>query len=498
MRLSTAHSWPGWTKRSTRARIGAGAASAVLALAAAPLLPAQAQPAPAAAAAAPSAAARSSAQAPDASPISRALVLREAGRHGEALALLQAHLRQSPHDARAWAEVGLLYAVHGQLEDARAALEAALRLAPGDAAILHNLAEVLRSDGRFAAALPHYAALAASGDAAALRGQALCLLGLARRAEAKTVLTALASRADAGPLSQWAQEQLARLASAGDGTTDADVLAADAERERLLAAGSSRAAADLGVGLCHQAPTPDRCHRAAVAALAARDYLAAVGALRAALRLRPDHLPALSAWPTALRKLRSEGLGGAPVGFQIDAGEAAGTAEVRARRALLAGDWLVAERIAATAIAAGKAGVVLLLCRAEALLRLGDGRGARIAFEALATRRPSLDLARSGIAAAAWSEGLVDLARQAAALPPRIELPVGVELPDGFDADADLRAAVLHHRDEVDRRLAMGLDPGRRPGQPSRVRQTIDVEALRVVPAPSAPPAAPRGTPRRR
>lgn len=454
--------------------------------------------APSAAAPAPAPAPAPATAAPEIEPghaarLEKAIEARKAGQFEAALTMLRALVAEAPQLARAWHEIGVLYALHGQLDDARTAFEAALERDPTLLAARMNLAEILRAEGKFGAALPHYRTVAAAAGVdrsvqlAARKGAAISLIGLGDREGARAELTALQDADPSGEAGTWAKERLASLDA--DARAPADVAEADAEVERLIQTGRIREAADLAGQTCREAPSAERCYRQAVALLALRDYLGAVAALRASLQVDKAYLPALSAWPTAIRKLRGEGAQALQVPFAAP-GE---VATRKAARALVEGDLLLAEQTATAAMEASGPSATLLLCRAQARLLRGDHRRAVADFEALAARRPGYDLARSGQAAVAFAEGRLDVARRLAELPPAATIPVGVELPDGFDADADVRAFVLWHHDEVDHRLAMLLDPGRRPRQVRPPPPSLDVEALRPPPTAEAAPAPGRG-----
>ena len=168
----------------------------------------------------------------------------------------------------------------------------------------------------------------------------------------------------------------------------------------------------------------------------------------------------------------------------------------RAARAFLGGETLLAEQIASAAMDASGPSATLLLCRAQARLLRGDLRRATADFEALNSRRPGYDLARSGLVAVAFAEGRLEMARRLAELPAAANVPMGVELPDGFDPNADLRAFVLWHHDEVEHRFGMLLDPGRRPRQVRPLPTALDIETLRLPQSADTAAAAPGRSPK--
>lgn len=436
-------------------------------------------PAPAAPAPAPAATPNPASPAPTAeqdAAIASIVSLRKAGRFGEAFAAARALSTAAPGLARGWHELGTLYALHGQLEDAATAYGRAVALDQNLHAARFSLAEVQRADGRHRAAVEHYRALLAAPGlgVAARRGEAICLLALGDRDAARVSLTALRDLDPSDEAGQWAQERLAAMERESAG--GADVAELDAQAEAHFRAGRYRAAADAADFACREAPSAGRCYRLAVCQLALRDYLAAVGALRAALRVDPGHLPSLSAWPTALRKLRGEGSGG----VRVSLAQPAPSEAIRlAADALLTGDLLLAERIAGRALAGGAASAVLHVVRAESRLRRGDTRRARVDFQAALRRRPKLQLARDGLLACDLADGRLANVRTALRLPSPPRPPEGVVLPAGYDANADLAAWERWRRNGLDHRLRSLDDAGLRPYPPFVPPASIDVESLR-------------------
>ncbi len=494
----------GLLRRFNALGIGALACAAVLA----PSAPTAAQTPPVAAPAAAPAAAGREPNAAEAKALATAIGERKAGRFEAALTAFKALVALAPELPRAWHELGLLYAIHGQFDEAQAAFERALELGPDARHTRLALAEILRADAKFIAASGHYRRLlagATDGERLTLgKSLALCALGAGNADAARAELQSLVATDGEGETGRWARERLAALDAAAQ--TPGDAAEVDREVERLIAAGRAAEAADLAGLACREAPSGDRCYREAVAALAVRDYLRAAMALRAALRADPNHLASRSAWPTTLRKLRSEGvMAGQAAADDASSGDGPTalpgglSPALRCAQVLRAGDTLLAEKIATAPALGDRPGAALLFCRAEARLRRGDSRRARTDFEALLTQRPGHELARIGIAITYWQEGRAALARSSAGLPVAEPLPMGVELPDGYDGDADLRALQRWQRDEADHRLAMALDPGRRPRPARQEVLLLDVEALRP-PAPvlpAAPDPGARGRKRR-
>ena len=102
------------------------------------------------------------------SAVDAALAARKAGRYAEAAAGLQAWLGGHPGDARALHELGVLYAIHGQLPEAETQFELALKAAPDQQETQRALAVVRKA--RDAAAR---AGAPASLDVAEVEGSAL-------------------------------------------------------------------------------------------------------------------------------------------------------------------------------------------------------------------------------------------------------------------------------------------------------------------------------------
>ncbi len=416
--------------------------------------------------------------------LSAAIADRKAGRYAEAFAALRLLTTSASALGRPWHELGVLYTLHGQFDDARRAFETAIEREPGLDAARHSLAEVLRADGRFSAALPHYRALVdgRAGGLSSLQGLASCLLAVGDKAEAQTALASLQLADPGGEAGAWAAERLAALQreAAAASAAPADLADVEAQGTRHFDAGRFREAADLFGVACREAPSAERCYRQAVALLACRRYLDAVGALRAALAVDRGHLPSLSAWPTALRKVRQEGSGGLNVEF---ADADAGWPPARAVAALLSGDRLLAERVANTALLAAPAGapasILLLLVRGEARLRRGDPGRSRADFELILRRVPTHSLARAGVVACGLAEGRDAWARSTLGLVAPPSPPEGVEVPMDYDPDADLHAWSRWRSDEVEHRLRMFLDPGIKPRPAFTAPVLIDVDAMR-------------------
>lgn len=423
--------------------------------------------------------------------IAAALAARKSGDFDAAQRILQAVVTDDPRNARALHELATLLAIHGELAKAAAGYESALAADPTQTASRRALAEVLRGQGRCDAALPHLRALKddPASRARALRGTAVCEQATGNRQGAIEALDTLASEQRGTTLGAWAAQRRKLVDNAG---ADAQISAATAQAEgaRHFAARRYGAAAAWFEHACRTEATPDRCYQHGIALLATREFLAAVGALRTALKLDPAHAPSLSAWPTAARMLRGVGAGG----LQVDlTGGQQRPATQRAAQALLDGDLLLARRIADSALkASGGKGVVLRLERAEALLRDGFFGAADKDLRFVLGRTPAHPVARAARAELMFLQGRVIKARNLAGLTAPPTAPVGAsdEVRAAYgSADRDLQAFAAWRRAAFDHRMRMLLDPGVKPPATFAWRGTLDVESLRAA---TAPPAAAR------
>jgi len=115
----------------------------------------------------------------------RALADAYAGRGDpRAMVALTTAVRLEPRDARSWANLGVLYAQSGRLEDAATSMRAAAAAAPGDARIHDNLGLILQARGQDDEAAAAYEAAAAANARLAQPRIRLAAL-LARRGQAE-------------------------------------------------------------------------------------------------------------------------------------------------------------------------------------------------------------------------------------------------------------------------------------------------------------------------
>jgi len=362
--------------------------------------------------------------------IATALAARRAGDFDKAQKILLAVVTDAPSNARALHELATLHAIHGELKRAADLYERALVADPSLTASRRALAEVLRAQGRCTAALPHFRKLEADGASRAigLRGVAVCEEAAGNPEAALAALDALAREHPGDEFGRWAARQREVVKAAGkQGSISAEIAAKEGDahfRRRRF-----DAAAAWYDHACRKGPTANRCYRHGIALLGARDFLGAVSALRGALRLDPGHMPSLSAWPTAVRMLRTEGAGGLDVGLVAPDRE---PAEKRAARALLDGDLLLARRTAEAGLKAG-GGVVLRLQRAEALLRDGFTGAADKDYRAVLAKHPKHGVARQGRAVVYFRQRRFHAARRLAGLKAPPLPPVA--------ASAEVRAA---------------------------------------------------------
>lgn len=223
-------------------------------------------------------------------PAAEALALAADGRHGEALALLDAALAEAPGDARLLAAYARVEADRGRIEAAVERVGAALAAAPGDAQALLARGMVHEMAGRDAAALADYQAAVradlALGAARLALGNALMRGG--RAAEAAEQYRAVAQAA--GGIA-WAR-LAAALHAAGrcaDALREINGALRAAPRDGGLmqvfvrlaascpaASAEERAMAyDYGRALYRQRPDEDHSEALALAAAAAGDFEAA-------------------------------------------------------------------------------------------------------------------------------------------------------------------------------------------------------------------------------
>ncbi len=392
----------------------------------------------------------------------QAIALRRAGKFEEAARLLLDHLASYPDDARARHELGVLYALHGQIREAEAEFRDALLADPRAVETQLALAELLRADERCRQALVLYSAVtqADPGQGPAWKGQVLCHSQLGAWEPAMAAASALMSQFPGTSLGRWASERLEKLkeyAASGE-VTPAQM---DTEGKALFAEKRYDAAAVwLAMALTAE-PNADRAYRLAMAHLGAQDLLACHQALQHAIRLDPRHQPALMALPLVARALRSAGSGGESVGF----GHFDQTPERAVSRALADGELLLARQLLAAALPKGtetKSAVLLILAGELALRELSVAK-AQQHFEQALKLYPGHDAARKGLADAMFQQGRLADARRLAALGPS---------PDHVKGDADLQLWVAKRRSEFQHHLRMAVDPGVRPN-PSIADQVV-------------------------
>lgn len=429
--------------------------------------------------------------------IGEALAARGSGDYVRARSLLQTVLVEDTKNARALHELGVLHAIFGELDRAAAMFERALQADPTLTASRRNLAEILRAAGHHERALEHFKTLrnnAANGDATArnsnsrdiaLRGIAICEEAMGRPEAAIAALDELSKHHKDDDMARWVLQQRALLVAA---RKDAGVSVGMAEKEADLHFRAKRYmhAAHWYDFACRRAQTADRCHRAGIAQLGAGDYLTAVGSLRRALILDPKHLPSLSAWPTAVRKLREVGSGALNVDLPVDAGS---RPIQRAAKALLDGDLLLARRTAKTGQSGPMNGVVLRLIEAEALLRDGYRRPADEIYRAILRAAPGHHLAAAGRAEVLFLDRRYPTARSVARLakPPSPPANATAEVTAAYGSpNRDLQAYVQWRRRTFDHHMRMLLDPGVKPPPPFSFSDAIDPESVRPHAAPAA------------
>ncbi len=402
-----------------------------------------------------------------------ALDARQGGRFKQAFTVLADLSRRFPDDARIQHELGVLYALHGQLKPAASRFATALRLDPLLVQSRRALAEVLRAQGRCGPALTHYAALLAQPDhrVAALRGLALCREATGDAKGAKAALAQLVRDHGDTPVGVWAKGYLAGFGAQGG------LSPAAAEREGLKHFRAKRyAQASPWFELaCHRGPTADRCYRLGVSRLGERDVLAAAQAFRLALAIDPKHLPSLSAWPTTARMLRAAGRGGQAAGFRDASGS---RPSLRVAEAILDDDLLLAEQLASAAIAKGHKGRVLRLLRAETRLRAGQLSRAQADLSVVLRARPGLSQARHALADIYAQRRRLAQARAYAGLPQRVA-PAG-GWPEGVRGDADLAAFRRWRRAAMDHTLRRLRDPGLKPFPAFEPPPMPDPESVRA------------------
>lgn len=394
--------------------------------------------------------------------VQEAIALRRASRFEEAAKLLLDHLATYPDDARAHHELGVLYALHGQIREAEAQFRDALLADPGSGETRLALAELLRADERCKEALAVYSAVtqADPGQGAAWKGQVLCHSQLGAWEPAMAAAKVLISQFPGTTLGRWASERLEKLkeyATSGE-VTPAQM---DAEGKALFAEKRYEAAAVWLAMALQSEPNADRAYRLAMAQLGAQELLAAHAALQHAIRLDARHQPALMALPVVARALRNAGSGGESVGF----GDFDQTPERAIGRALAEGDLLLARQLVAAALPkpADAKSAVLLILAGELALRDVAAAKAQQHFEQALKLHPGHDAARKGLADAMFQQGRMADARRLAALGPA---------PEHVKGDADLQLWVAKRRHEFQHHLRMALDPGVRPN-PSIADQVV-------------------------
>ncbi len=414
--------------------------------------------------------------------VDAAVAARKAGRYEEAAQILLDWTAAHPSDAKALHELGVLYALHGQLRDAAARFEATLALNPDATETRRNLAEVLRADNRCTQALPHYRTLTGAdlNDQVALRGMVLCRQTMGQTDAALLVCAEIEQRFAQTPFAEWARQRAAQiraLAQAGAVTPQQ----ADAEGAALFAERRyADAAAWLAKALALQ-PTADRSYRLAMAQLGAGDMLPALASLQRALQIDSHHVASLSAWPTVAKALRLQGNGGVDVEFARQTR----TPVQRVANALAEGDLVLARQLLKTTLQPAKdgdgklpPGAVLAVLNGEVLLREGKLAQAVQAFQDALLQRPKYPAAIKGLAAVYVLQGRYQDARDLAKLPAQANVA-----PD--HAQDDLQRYVALRRAELMHQLQMADDPGLKP-LPALVDQVADA----TPPPPPPPPPA--------
>lgn len=415
--------------------------------------------------------------------VEAAVAARQAGRFDDATQLLLEHIGRNPRDVRALHELGVLYAIHGQLGDAVARFDAALAIDPQAGTTRRALAEVLRADGRCGIALPHYQTLllADPADQTAWRGVVLCQHAIGKKDAALQACADIGQRFAGTAFATWATEratQIRALASAGGVTPEQ----ADAEGAALF--GERRyGEASVWLGKAFDlAPNADRAYRMALAQLGSGEPLAALASLGRGLQLAPHHVASLSAWPTVAKAVRVAGQGGMEIAFARQDR----TPVQMVAHALSEGDLVLARQLLQNALdvqqkstgpAAAQGGAVLAVLNGEVLLREGKLAQAVQAFQDALAQRPKYPPARKGLAAVYVLQGKYRDARDLAGLPPPANADQGAE---------DLQRYVALRRAELMHQLQMADDPGLKP-LPALVDQVIGS----APPPPPAPPPAP-------
>lgn len=383
--------------------------------------------------------------------LASAVAARQGGRFEEAQQTLQNWLNTHPDDGLAWHELATLYAIHGQLRQAVSLFEKALALLGDSADARRNLAETLRADGRCAQAMNHYQTLLAAdaGDKTALRGQVLCQQLLGQNAAAVQGCAAIEARYANTEFADWAHGRSLQIQqSATQGITTPE----QAEAEGMALFGEKRyAAAVFWLGRAQeQAPTADRAYRLAMASVGAGDLLGGLGSLAAALRLDPQHVPSLSAWPTVQRALRLQGQGATKIEFSRQAR----TPTQMIAHALAEGDLILARQLLNPALLLPEKGAVLATLNGEVLLREGKFPQAAQAFAEAMALRPKYPPAQKGLAAALILQGKLEEARPLVGFD---ALPGQKTSPEEMLRFVDLRRAEFMHQ------LQMAEDPGIKP-----------------------------------
>ncbi len=383
---------------------------------------------------------------------------RRSGKFSEAFSQLAQLAKRYSEDPRIQHELGVLYAIHGQLGEAASRLGNALRLDPLMMESRRGLAEVLRADGRCHRALGHYQKLVdrSRHRVVGLRGVALCQEMLGDLDAARAALQLLIRDHGEAPIGAWAKDYLPSLDSSQGVTPRA------AEREGMLHFKSKNyaAAAAWFELACGRGPSADRCFRLATARVGCNDLLGASIALRVALRIDPKHMPSLSAWARVARGLRARGKGGVGVRLSGNHGK---PVEQRIAEALLEDDLLLAEQLATASIQSGNKGRVLRWLRAETRLRSGHLTWASDDLDVIERKHKKLSqvtYARAAIAARLqqWQSARKILGLAA---PPRP--PEGRELPAEVDVQTDIKAFLRWRRSATDHQIRRLLDVGLRP-----------------------------------
>lgn len=414
------------------------------------------------------------------SAVAEATALRRAGRFAEAAQRLLDHLARRPDDARAHHELGVLYALHGQIREAEAQFRDALAADPAAVASQLALAELLRADERCRQALPLYQALTQrdAGDGPAWRGQLLCHAQLGAWPAAIAAAEALVQRFPGTSLGRWGAERLEQLRrDSQSGEWSAAQM--DAEGKGLFAEKRYDAAVVWLALALQTEPSADRAYRLAMAHLGTQELLAAHSALTRALALDPRHQAAAMALPLVARALRNAGGGAEPIGF----GDFDQVPEKAIARALADNELVLARQLVQVALPkpAAATSAVLLVLAGELALRDAAASKAQGLFEQALKLAPGHDAARKGLADAMLQQGRGAEARKLAGIGPA---------PEHVKGDADLQLWVSKRRSEFQHHLRMALDPGVRPNAAlvDQVgRELPAAEPLPLVPAATSP-----------